>query len=375
MSGIVFKLEAFEGPLDLLLHLITKHKLDIYDIEINMLLAQYLDYLEQAEETDFDYTGEFLAMAARLIYIKTCSLLPQAEEAEELKKELTGDLVEYSLCKQAAARLRELCVYGDVFVRPPEKLPVNKIFSGSISPNRLTEAYMGISGKKERAKPVRAEQFSPIVSKRLVTVASKIIYVLKKLYKTGQCSVSELCTDETERSARIAIFLAVLELTKSGRIYLNEDNSLIRFNRNVRRKRTADHRTENENAVSLKRREETLADEDRSSEKDEAACADEAADEAKTQAVLKKTDKYANETRKLFNTLAVSAFAEFQESEEYEDELRESADAENEGDFPDRKPVKRNRFSYRYFWGSPKHIGCGGDFGKISCWSYWRERS
>lgn len=73
MSGLSFKLDAFEGPLDLLLHLITKHKLNIYDIEIALLLDQYMEYINSIEEQDFDAAGDFLAMAARLVYIKTCS--------------------------------------------------------------------------------------------------------------------------------------------------------------------------------------------------------------------------------------------------------------------------------------------------------------
>ena len=86
MDNISFKLDVFEGPLDLLLHLISKHKLNINDIEISKLLEQYLLYIEQAKEQDLELAGEFLEMAARLIYIKTVSLLPKPEEAERNKK-------------------------------------------------------------------------------------------------------------------------------------------------------------------------------------------------------------------------------------------------------------------------------------------------
>ena len=236
METISFKLDAFEGPLDLLLYLITKHKLNICDIEISLLLDQYLEYIESIDEQDFDAAGDFLAMAARLVYIKTCSLLPSAEEAEELKKELEGDLIEYSACKQAAAKLREICVYGAVFVRPPEKLPINKTFTGTLDVQKLVDAYMGMSEKSRAIKPVRAEQFSPIVATRIVTVTSKIVFVLKKLYRSGECAMSELYEGISDKSARVATFLAVLELTKSGRIFLNDDNSIIKFNRESKRK-------------------------------------------------------------------------------------------------------------------------------------------
>ena len=97
MESISFRLEVFEGPLDLLLSLIQKHKLNICDIEISKLLEQYLLYIEKANEQNLELAGEFLEMAARLIYIKTASLLPRPEEAEQMKKELEGALIEYSL--------------------------------------------------------------------------------------------------------------------------------------------------------------------------------------------------------------------------------------------------------------------------------------
>ena len=86
MERISFKLEVFEGPLELLLHLISKHKLNIYDIEITLLLEQYLEYIDKMSETDMEIASEFLEMAARLIYIKTVSLLPKYDEADDLNR-------------------------------------------------------------------------------------------------------------------------------------------------------------------------------------------------------------------------------------------------------------------------------------------------
>ena len=108
MQQISYKIDVFEGPMDLLLHLIAKHKLNINDIPIVELVNQYVDYVRQMQEQDFDVAGEFLEMAARLIYIKTVSLLPRHEEAEQLKKELTGELIEYRDCKLMAEKLSEI---------------------------------------------------------------------------------------------------------------------------------------------------------------------------------------------------------------------------------------------------------------------------
>lgn len=235
MTSAQFKLDKFEGPLDLLLYLISKHKLNIYDIEIAVLLDQYLEYLDNLEYEDYDGTAEFLEMAARLIYIKTCSLLPQDDEAKELKKELEGRIIEYSLCKMAAERLRENYVGGDVFVREPVKLPVNKTFTGEKEPVTLLNAYMGMSEKSRNAKPLKADMFEPIVSHKIVSVTSKIIFILKKLYTGGEFDMDRLYDGITDKSEKVATFLAVLELTKSGRIFLNDDNTRIYMNNHAKK--------------------------------------------------------------------------------------------------------------------------------------------
>ena len=231
MSAAQFKLDMFEGPLDLLLHLISKHKLNIYDIEISLLLEQYMDYINDLDHEDYDDAADFLEMAARLIYIKTCSLLPHDEESKELKKELEGRIIEYSLCKQAAQTLREVYVGDLVFIRTAIKLPVNKTYTREHDPQCLYDAYMGISKKARESVPLKAKMFEPIVSHKIVSVTSKIIHVLKRLYKHGECDMGDLYDGMTEKSEKVATFLAILELTKSGRIFLNDDNSKIFFNK------------------------------------------------------------------------------------------------------------------------------------------------
>lgn len=227
--AVKFKLDAFEGPLDLLLHLISKHKLNIYDIEISLLLEQYLDYMNQLDEQDYESAGEFLEMAARLIYIKTVSLLPQQEEAEELKKDLEGRIIEYSLCKKAAELLKSIYVGDSVYVRLPVPVIVDKTYTRVHESQTIYDAYMGISAKSRNRKPLRADMFSPIVSHKIVSVTSKIIFVLKRLYKHGVFEMDKLYENVQSKSERVATFLAVLELTKSGRIYINDDNTEIRF--------------------------------------------------------------------------------------------------------------------------------------------------
>lgn len=229
-----FKLEIFEGPLDLLLHLISKHKLNINDIPIVTLLEQYLEYIDKMSEQNMEIAGEFLEMAARLVYIKTLSLLPRHEEAEELKRELQGRLIEYSLCKKAAELMRERYIGNVNAVRKPLAIEFDNTYSLIHDPSELTEAYSKIQ-TKPKEEQVKTEAFNTIVKKKIVSVTSKIIYVLRQLYKTGSCLMDGLFDGMTSRSERVATFLAVLELTKSGRIWLNDDNTVITFNRSHRK--------------------------------------------------------------------------------------------------------------------------------------------
>lgn len=229
MNDILYRLNGFEGPLDLLLFLISKHKLNINDIQISLLLEQYLEYIDGLEEFDFEYAGDFLEMAARLILIKTLSLLPKHEEAEQMKKELQGRLIEYSVCKEAAKRLAMEYVGDKIFVKKPTLPEADKAFKASLSADKLLAAYLCLSDKKVRQMPVEASVFKPIVSHKIVSVTTGVITVLRRLYKNGRCHLGEVLDGVKGKSEKIAVFLAVLELTKSGRIALNEDNSEITF--------------------------------------------------------------------------------------------------------------------------------------------------
>ena len=232
MDTLSFKLDVFEGPLDVLLSLIAKHKLNIYDIEISKLLEQYLLFIDDMHRQDLELAGEFLEMAARLIYIKTAALLPQPEEAEQMKKELEGALIELSLCKMAARELAERNVGGDIFVRQPVKLKVDMTYSLVHEPQRLVEAYSAVSNKKVKPENSRLRiesKINSVVKRRIVPVLTKVVHILRELYATGEVYMDKLYEGVNDRSARVATFLAVLELTRFGRITISEDNTIVFF--------------------------------------------------------------------------------------------------------------------------------------------------
>lgn len=234
MEKINFKLEVFEGPLDLLLFLISKHKLNIADIEITQLLEQYLAYIDQMKEADLEVASEFLEMAARLVYIKTVSLLPRHEEAEALKQELTGELLELSAIKQVAQKLGLMNKGYQIFVRDPMPIEVDKTYRRNHEVQELFEAYLNVAGKALQKLPPKISEFTPIVSKRVISVTSRIFHILRALYQTGEANLEEFF-QSGERSEIVATFLAVLELVKSKRVTLSDDNSRIYFHRKTER--------------------------------------------------------------------------------------------------------------------------------------------
>lgn len=230
MDALQFKVESFEGPLDLLLTLIAKHKMDIFHVSIEDLLAQYLAAIEQMQRADPDLASEFLEMAAHLVYIKTVSLLPKREEGEALKEELVGRLLEYQLCKEIAGRLKEgFCGY-DIFDREMQKIPINKTYRRFHDKILIKEAYLVAAGRGRRNLPPERSAFSGIVSRRMVSVKGRIVYVLKRLYEHGEMPYQEFF-QSGDRSELVATFLALLELIKNSRITVNEENTKVYFNR------------------------------------------------------------------------------------------------------------------------------------------------
>lgn len=224
MEKISYKLEVFEGPMDLLLHLITKHKIDIYDIPISELVEQYVSYVREMQDENMDVASEFLEMAARLVYIKTVSLLPVYDEAEELKNELRDELLEYRDCKLLAAKLSTMTDGFNYSVRTyPENISPDNSYKRLHEPTELLSAYSLAAGKKLRRLPPPIETFKAIVTRKIVSVGSKIESIVKSLKTKRKTKLIDLYKQAESRSDLIAAFLAVLELAKNKTIYVSGD--------------------------------------------------------------------------------------------------------------------------------------------------------
>ena len=220
MEKFSFRVADFDAPLDLILHLISKHKLNIVDIDITSLLDQYMDIIQSWQSSDLDLASEFLEMASRLVHMKTVSLLPRhEEESERLRRELTGQLIEYQICKEIAESLGEL-LSMDSFVRTPMEFDIDPTYNGQHSPYLLFEALGDALGRGTRRLPPPSEAFEPLFSARVVSVGTKIFSVLRLLRRKRQAKLSSVLNPEMGRSGMVATFLAVLELMRSGKVML-----------------------------------------------------------------------------------------------------------------------------------------------------------
>ena len=221
MDKLEYKLEVFEGPLDLLLYLISKNKLNINDIQLTVLVDQYVEYIRTMQLQDMDVASEFIEMASRLIYLKTVSLLPKHDEAEQLKEELTEELMEYERCRRAAMLLGTMTDEFDTFVKIPEKVEYDKTYQNTHEKELVLSAYIAAIGRGQRKLPPSTTVFGKIVARKIVSVSSKIVFVRKNLMRGGKQKMNLLFKTAQSRSELVATFLAVLELCKASRVHLD----------------------------------------------------------------------------------------------------------------------------------------------------------
>lgn len=223
MTNLTFKLEEFEGPLDLLLYLIGKNKMDLHDIPILELIEQYTQIIRQVQENQLELASEFIAMAARLVQMKSFLLLPRSEEGERMKQELTGELIEYEACRRMAARLGEMQAGVYHVVRKPMTMETDHTYTRRHDPHILLDALAALGGKKTAAAAPRQERFEPLVAAPFVSVASRVVHILRGMVSGRIRRLSQLFGKKESRSQTVATFLAVLELVRAGRLAIDGD--------------------------------------------------------------------------------------------------------------------------------------------------------
>lgn len=214
------QLDVFEGPLDLLLYLVKKEEVDIYEVNLTKIATQFIEYIEVMRELDLEVAGEFLVMAATLMYIKSRELLPvdqqvQAEDeddAEDPRWELIRRLVEYKKFKDAAAQLQEKeALQGDVYPRLPGKIEFAP--NGAVPKPELS-VFDLISAVGSILKRINQVEKTSDVFEDKWTVSDKIDHLLKLTQSKPRMRFSELFADSTSRLEVVTTFLALLELIR-----------------------------------------------------------------------------------------------------------------------------------------------------------------
>ena len=244
MENPVFKLEKvvhskeetlqdFEGPLDLILFLLSKNKMEIQDISISLICGQYLDWLHRRQEMDLEIASEFVTMASHLVYLKTRMLL--AIEDEEAKSEmdlLIQSLEErkrrecYAKVKLLAQTMGERGEFGrDIVTRLPETTEREKIYEYRQDKTDLLKAIAALRDRAERALPPSEEAFREIVRREPYPVAGKAREIVAYLKAEGPVPFSSLFQWSRSRSEVVATFLAILELCRTKVLFLTDSET------------------------------------------------------------------------------------------------------------------------------------------------------
>lgn len=230
------KLQVFEGPLDLLLHLLEKNKVNIYDIPIVEITSQYMEYIEEMKRQDLNVMSEFLVMAATLIDIKSRMLLPkdpkQEEEEEDPRAELVQQLLEYKMYKCMAFELKDRQIDAEkIMYKTPtipkevmayeEPVDLQELMS-DVTLARLNEIYKNIMKKQaDKIDPVRSK-FGKI-EKEEVSLEDKMVYLEEYAMNHEHFSFRNLLETQAGKIEIIVTFLAILELMKTGKIMISQE--------------------------------------------------------------------------------------------------------------------------------------------------------
>ena len=233
MDEIKYRLESFEGPLDLLLTLIKKNKVSIWDIPIVEITDQYLEAIAGIEKTMLDNTGEFIILASQLLYIKSKMLLPKDEEddEEDPREELAQRLYEYKKFKEASQQMRKSEFSSKYMVFRGEediKFPVPE-YNINHELSDLIDAFGNILQRRVRKAKPEKRAFYGIVGREKVSVDDMVIKIKDRLRVNGKVDFSSLFGENDSRPEMIATFLAVLEMVKLNQIRADYDDDKQEF--------------------------------------------------------------------------------------------------------------------------------------------------
>ena len=223
------KLENFEGPLDLLCHLVDKNKMDIYEVNISEITEQYIEYINTMQDMKLEVTSEFLVMASTLLYLKSKSLLPKVDiegEEELTEEELIYRIIEYKKYKETSKKIKEFFTeFSRRFYNLPEKidLPKRKI-EKNYTYELITNSYSDLIERNKNKINQNAINIEKIAISETVTIASKVKDIFKELTKKPRFIFNKLCTTKKyNKLETITAFSGVLELSKRNSIITDQE--------------------------------------------------------------------------------------------------------------------------------------------------------
>ena len=224
IEQVTYRLDQFEGPLDLLLTLISKNKVSITDIPISLICDQYMEYIEQAQKMDPDVASEFIVMASELMLIKSRMLLPHEEGTEnDPRREIADALMLYQQAKLVAKELHPRYEeYSGRFVKGTDEIPPEKGLPLNLDSGMLVKALESVLKRMKVAQVQRhpTELVNPLIKHKVVSVEEKIDEMILMLEEQGEASLFFLLKDSESRSELVARFMGVLELIKLRRILI-----------------------------------------------------------------------------------------------------------------------------------------------------------
>jgi len=223
MENMTYRLSDFEGPLDLLLALIEKNKMNILDIPIAEICDQYLAFLAEAERMDMEIATEFLVMASQLMVWKSAEMIPHdAEPEKEPRFDLSDVLIRHQHAKEAAPKLHPLYAYfSNRLVKDTDEISPDRAFVADQNVEDLLAAVRRINAYRDALERVKTN-FTPMLSKPMVPVEGKIVLILQTLSTLGTVTLRDLLDDAPSLADMIASFMGVLELIKVRRILMEE---------------------------------------------------------------------------------------------------------------------------------------------------------
>jgi segregation and condensation protein A len=221
---ITYRLDQFEGPLDLLLTLIKKNKVNITDIPIALICDQYVEYIENAKKMDLEVASEFIVMASDLMLIKSRMLLPHEEGTEnDPRREIADALRLYQQAKWAAKELAPMYAeFGGRFVKGTDDVPPEKGLPLNLQSDMLIKALNAVMRRMKIAMAERkpTDLVNPLIKHHVVSVEEKIEEICMMLAEVGESSLYDLLCVSPDRADLVARFMGILELVKIGRILI-----------------------------------------------------------------------------------------------------------------------------------------------------------